>query len=182
MPRLDWEGCGGLRTEMEDSLATDGIIMIVKGDENLSSLAEMLGGSVPREEEVPDKEHEVHEGPELDRLAVAGALRVFAGPESEAEAAGDQVGNVVGYGGGGGRCLGNYGVHDSQGDCLFSSDRGIFEPVGLELPREALVDPGVCLGVRRFSRVGQSYSPRYIHPLHRAPPSLRPPHLVRQVL
>ena len=33
---------------------------------------------------------------------------------------------------------------------------GIFEPVGLELPREALVKPGVCLGVSRFSGVGQT--------------------------
>ena len=41
----------------------DGILLIVEGDENLSGLAEMLDGSVPGEEEVPDEEHEVHEGP-----------------------------------------------------------------------------------------------------------------------
>ena len=56
----------------------------------------MLGGSVPREEEVPEEEHKVHEGPELDRPAVAGALRVFSGLEAEVEANGDQVGEVVG--------------------------------------------------------------------------------------
>ena len=33
---------------------------------------------------------------------------------------------------------------------------GIFEPVGLELPCEALVKPGVCLGVGRYSAVGQT--------------------------
>ena len=44
-----------------------------------------------------------------------------------------------------GSCLGDDGVHDSQGDGIFSLGGGIFEPVGLELPREALVDPGVCL-------------------------------------
>ena len=48
--------------------------MIVEGDEILGGLAEILGGSVPGEEEVPDKEHNIHEGPELDRQAVAGAL------------------------------------------------------------------------------------------------------------
>ena len=83
---------------MGDGLAADGILLIVEDDQNLSGLAEMLGGSVPREEEVPDEEHKVHEGPELDRPAVAGALRVFSGPEAEVEANGDQFGDVVGSG------------------------------------------------------------------------------------
>ena len=58
--RLDWAGCGGLRTEARDSLTMDGIILIVEGDDNLGGLAEMLGGSVPGEEKFPNKEHEVH--------------------------------------------------------------------------------------------------------------------------
>ena len=41
-------------------LVEDGILLIVEGDENLGGLAEMLGGSVPGEEEVPDEEHEAH--------------------------------------------------------------------------------------------------------------------------
>ena len=80
--RLYWAGCGGLRVEVGDGFAADGILPIVEVDVNLGGLAEMLGGSVPGEEEVPDKEHEVHEGTELDHLAVAGALCVFAGPEA----------------------------------------------------------------------------------------------------
>ena len=48
----------------------------------MSGPAEMLGGSVPWDEEVPDEEHNIHEGPELDRSEVAGALRVFAGPHA----------------------------------------------------------------------------------------------------
>ena len=47
-------------------------------------------------------------------------------------------------------------MHDYQGDGLLSSNGGIFEPVGLELPRETLVKPGVCLRVDRFSGVGQT--------------------------
>ena len=73
----------------------DDILLIVKGEDNLSGQAEMLGRGFPGEEEVPDKEHEIHEGSELDRPAVAGALRVFTGSEAEVEANG---------GGGGGRC------------------------------------------------------------------------------
>ena len=87
---------------------------------------------------------------------MAGALRIFSGPEAEVEANGEQVGDVVGYGVGGGSCLVDDGVHDSQGGGRVLSDGGIFEPVGLELPREALVKPGVCLGVSRFSGVGQT--------------------------
>ena len=84
--RLDWTGCGGLRTEVGDGLAADGILLIVEGDDNLGGLAEMLGGSVPWEEEVPDEEREVHEGPELDRPAVAGAPHVFVGLKAGVEA------------------------------------------------------------------------------------------------
>ena len=153
---LEWEGYGGLRTEVVDGLTMDGILLVVKGDDNLSGLAEMLGGSVPREEEVPDEEHEVHEGAELDCPAVVGALRVFTGPEAEVEANSDQVVNVVGSGVGGGSFHGDDGVHDSQGGGIFSSDGGFLDPVGLELPCEALVEPGVCLGVGRFSGVGQT--------------------------
>ena len=100
--RLDWAGCSGLRKEVGDSLTTDGIILIFEGDENLGGLEEMLCGSAPGEEEVPGEEHEVHEGPELDHPAVAGALCVFTGPEAEVEANGDQVGDMVGPGVGGG--------------------------------------------------------------------------------
>ena len=116
----------------------------------------MLGGSVPGEEEVPDKEHEVHEGPKLDRPTVASALRLFTGPEAELEANGDQVSNLVGSGFRGGSCRSNDGVHNFQVDGLFSSDRGIFEPVGLEFLREVLVKTGVCLRVGMFSGVGKT--------------------------
>ena len=107
-------------------------------------------------EEVPDKEHDIHEGPELDRPAVDGALRVFAGLQAEVEANGDQVGDVVGSGVGGCSCLGDNGVNDSKGGGLFLSDKGIFEAVGPELLCEAIVEPGVCLGVSWFSGVGQT--------------------------
>ena len=39
---------------------------------------------------------------------------------------------------------------------FFLSDKGIFEAVGPELLCEAIVEPGVCLGVSWFSGVGQT--------------------------
>ena len=104
---------------MGDGLTVDGILLIFEDDENLGGLVEMLGGGVPGEEKLPDKEHAFHEGPELDRPAVDGAICVITGPEAEVEANGDQVDNVVGSGVGGASCHGDYGVHNSQGGGLF---------------------------------------------------------------
>ena len=87
---------------------------------------------------------------------MAGALHVFTESQVEVEANGDQVGYVVGAGVGGGSCLGNNGLHDSQGGGLFLLDWGIFEAVRLKLPCEVLVKPSECLGVSRFSGVGQT--------------------------
>ena len=154
--RFDWAGCSGLRTEVVDSLNADGIIMIFEGDDNLGGLAEMFTESVPGEEAVPDEEQEVHEGTGLDCPAVASAPSVFVGTEAEVEANGDQVGDVMGSGVRGGSCRSNNGVHDYQGDGLSSFDRWIFKPVGLEFPRKALVEPGVCLRVVRFSGFGNT--------------------------
>ena len=78
----DRAGCGRLGVEVRDGLTADRILLIVKGEDNLSCPAEMLGGSVPGEEEVPNKEHVIHEGSELDRSAVASALCVFTGPDA----------------------------------------------------------------------------------------------------
>ena len=85
---------------------------------------------------------------------MAGALRVFTGSEAEVEANGDQVGNVVVSGVGGGIFLCDNGLDDSKDGCLFLSYWVIFEAVDLKLPCEALVKPSVRLGVSRFSGVG----------------------------
>ena len=45
---LDWAGCGGLRTEVGDGLTADGILLIVKGDDNWGGLTEVLGWGIPR--------------------------------------------------------------------------------------------------------------------------------------
>ena len=85
----------------------------------MSCPAEMLGGSIPGEEEVPNEEHEINEGSKLDRPAVAVALRVFTGSEAEVEANGDQVGDVVGSGVEGGSCLCDDVLDDPEGGLSF---------------------------------------------------------------
>ena len=120
----DGAGCGRLGAEVRDGLTADGILLIVEGEDNLSCPAEMFCGSVPREEEVPDKEHEIHEGSELDRPAVDSVLRVFTGPDTEVEANGDQVGNMVVSGVRGGSCLGDDGLDDPKRDCQFLVEQG----------------------------------------------------------
>ena len=63
---------------------------------------------------------------------------------------------MVGSGIRGGSFRGYNGVNDSQGGDIFLSGGGIFEPVGIEFLRKALVNPGVCLRVGWFSGVGQT--------------------------
>ena len=94
----------------------------------MCGIAEMLGGGIPREEKLPDEEHEVHEGTELDFPAVVGALRVLAIPEAEVEANFNQVGDVVGSGVGGYGCRGDDGVNDSYWDGLLLLDGGSSSP------------------------------------------------------
>ena len=63
---------------------------------------------------------------------------------------------MVVYGVRGGGCCSDTGVNDYQGGGFFLSDRGVLKPVGLELPREALVIPGVCLRVSWFYGIRQT--------------------------
>ena len=130
---------------MRDVLTSDGVFLVVQGKNNLSHLVEVLDWGVHGENTVPDEEHKVQEGPELDCPAVACALGVFAGPEAEVEAQLDKVGNVVGLGDVGVGSYGHNGVNDSQGDRFFLPEWEILNPVGIELLDEVLVKTGVSL-------------------------------------
>ena len=46
--RPDGAGYGGLGAEVGDSLTADGILLIVKGDDNWGGLTEVLGWGIPR--------------------------------------------------------------------------------------------------------------------------------------
>ena len=52
---LDRAGCGGLGAEVGYGLTTDGILLIVEGDEHLCGIAEMLGGVSPGRIKSPTK-------------------------------------------------------------------------------------------------------------------------------
>ena len=77
-------------------------------------------------------------------------LCVFAEPEAEVEANCDQVDNVVDSGIEGGGFCSDDEVNDYQGGRLFLMDGEILEPVGLKLPHESLVKPGVHLRIGWF--------------------------------
>ena len=110
-------------------------------------MLELLDGGVGWEESVPHKEDKVHEGPELNCSLVAGALDVFTRSEAEVEAAGDQVGDLTGFGIGGEGCCDDDGVNDTEWGGLFSFDWRVLQAVGFELTGETYVQSDVGLGV-----------------------------------
>ena len=94
---------------------------------------------------MPNDEHEVQEGMELDCLAVASAIGLVTGPQADVEAQLEQVGDVVDLGVGGGYCRDQNGVNNSRGGGFYLPDWVILDPVGLELRGETLVNTGVNL-------------------------------------
>ena len=57
-----WEEFRGLQSEVTDGLTSDGILMVVQGEDDLCGVLEVLYWDVDREEMVPDEEHEFQEG------------------------------------------------------------------------------------------------------------------------
>ena len=72
-------------------------------------------------------------------------LGVFAGPEAEVEAQLEQVGSVVFLGVVGVGSCGRNGVNSFQGGIFFLLDWGMLDPVGFDMPGEALVGTGLSL-------------------------------------
>ena len=108
------------------------------------------------EESIPNEEDKFHEGPELDILAVTGALGVFARPEAEVEYQLDKVGNMSGFGvGGAGRC-GHDRMDNVKRGGIFLFDRRVLDAIGFHLMGEAYVQSNVCLGVWRISGIREN--------------------------
>ena len=119
-----------------------GILLVVQSEENLCGVLEVLNQGVGWEELVPDEEHELQEGPELDCPAVARVLGVITGSEAEVEAYLVQVRDVAGFGV---RCrysCGHDGQDGAEGVGLNALDEGIFGPVSFEVIGEAPVQAG----------------------------------------
>ena len=98
-------GCCRLRLEVRDGFPLDCILLVVQGKDDLGGVLEIFDWGISWEESIPNGEEKVQEGPECACLAVTSALDVFTQPEAEVEAQLDQVGDMSGFGvGGGGRC------------------------------------------------------------------------------
>ena len=76
------------------------------------------------EEGVPGEEEEVHVGTELNCPVMASALGIITGPQVEVETQDDQLGDVLGFLIGGGRCWNHDEVDDTQQGGLFSFNWG----------------------------------------------------------
>ena len=76
--RSNWVGCRALRYEVRDVLISDGVLLVVQGEDDLGDMLEPLDWGVGREEGVADKEDEVLEWTELDCPVMAVALGVLA--------------------------------------------------------------------------------------------------------
>ena len=87
---------------------------------------------------------------------MTGALGVITQPESELEARLDQVGDVSGFGFGGGGFRNHNGLDDSKGGGFLSLDKWFLDAIGFKLTAEAPVQSGVGLGVWRISWFGEA--------------------------
>ena len=155
--RSDRAGGRGLRSEVRDSLPSEGVLLVVQGDDDLGRVLELLNGVIGREESVSGEEHEFQEGKELDGPTVAGALGVPTGAQAEVESQYYQVGNVSGFMIGGGGCCSHDGVDDAQPGGIFSFNWGVFNPICFEFPGKALDQSNASLGVRGLLRVRESH-------------------------
>ena len=75
--RSNWGGGRALRSEVRDGLTSDGILLVVQGEDDLSDVLEPPDWGIGKEEDVPGEEHKFHEGSELNCPAMAGALEVL---------------------------------------------------------------------------------------------------------
>ena len=77
-PRSNWASGWALRSEVRDCLTSDGILLVVQGEDDLSNVIEPPDWDIMGEEGDPGEEEEVHKGTELHCPAMAGALEVLA--------------------------------------------------------------------------------------------------------
>ena len=76
--RSNWAGCQALRSEVRDGCISDGVFLVVKGEDDLCDVLEPLDRGVGGQEGVTGEEYKFHEWTELDCLVMAGALGALA--------------------------------------------------------------------------------------------------------
>ena len=57
--RLNWAGFWGLWSEVRYGLTSDGILLVVQGEDDLCGMLKVPGQGVDKEEVVPNEEHEL---------------------------------------------------------------------------------------------------------------------------
>ena len=67
---------------MRYGLTSDGIFLVVQGEDDLCGMLKVLDWGVRGDEMIPDEEHKIQEGTELDCPVVAYALGILTGPEA----------------------------------------------------------------------------------------------------
>ena len=68
---------------MRDGLTSDGVLLVVQGEDDLGDMLKLLDHGVCGEEIVPNEEHKLQEGPKLDCAVMACSLGVFTRPNAE---------------------------------------------------------------------------------------------------
>ena len=111
-------------------------------------MMKILDQGVVGEEMVPDEEHEIQEGTELDCPAMAYTLGAFAGTKAELEPQLYQVGNMPGLGVRGGGPATTMEWTMPRGVDFYCLTGGVFCPISFELGGKVLVQADVSLGVR----------------------------------
>ena len=109
---------------MRDCIPSDGVLLVVQGDDNLGVVLEVLDESIRKYESVSSEEHKFQKGVELDCPVMASALGIITGPQVEVETQDDQLGDVLGFLIGGGRRWNHDEVDDTQQGGLFSFNWG----------------------------------------------------------
>ena len=153
---LDRAGGRGFRSEVRDSLPSDGILLVVKGDEDLGGMLKSLNGGIGRYENVFGEEHKSQKRTELDGSVVAGALGVLTGPQAEVETQDNQVGDMLDFFIRGVSRCGHDRVDNTKRNGLFFYKRGVFVSICFDFLGKALVQYDASLGVEGLSGVGKS--------------------------
>ena len=132
-------GIRGLQLEVRDGLPSDGVFLVVQGEDDLGGVLESLDGVIGRDEIISGEEHEFQKDTELGSSMMAGALGVLIGPQAKVENQYEIVRDVSGFLIGGVRHYDHNRENNTQRYGILLFKRGVFDPICFEFPGKALV-------------------------------------------